>query len=83
MIKILIVEDSLTETLMLKSIIEVEPDMQVIGHARNGQEAVSMCASLKPDLITMDIEMPVLDGIDATRLIMTQTPIPVVVSVQR
>jgi two-component system chemotaxis response regulator CheB len=53
--------------------------MQVIGHARNGQEAVSMCASLKPDLITMDIEMPVLDGIDATRLIMTQTPIPVVV----
>ncbi|MES2217150.1 MAG: chemotaxis-specific protein-glutamate methyltransferase CheB [Pseudomonadota bacterium] len=79
MINVLIVEDSLTESILLKGIIEAEPDMKVIGHARNGQEAVKMCATLKPDLITMDIEMPVLDGIDATRLIMTQTPIPVVV----
>jgi two-component system, chemotaxis family, protein-glutamate methylesterase/glutaminase len=79
MIKVLIVDDSLTEATLLRGILETEPDMTVIGHARNGQEAVKMCASLKPDLITMDIEMPVLDGIDATRLIMSQTPIPVVI----
>jgi two-component system chemotaxis response regulator CheB len=79
MIKVLIVDDSLTEATLLKGILDTEPDMTVIGHARNGQEAVKMCAELKPDLITMDVEMPILDGIDATRLIMSQTPIPVVI----
>ena len=79
MIKILIVDDSLTAATLLKGIIEAEDDMSVIGRARNGQEAVKLCAELKPDLITMDINMPVLDGYDATRLIMSQTPIPVVI----
>jgi two-component system chemotaxis response regulator CheB len=79
MIKILIVDDSKTATAILKSLIEAEPDMTIIGEASDGQMAVAMSAKLKPDLITMDINMPVLNGYDATRLIMSQNPTPVVI----
>lgn len=53
--------------------------MQVIACAKNGKEAVEMAARLKPNLITMDIHMPVMDGFDAIRLIMAQCPTPIVV----
>lgn len=79
MIKILIVDDSDTEIAILKNLIESESDMQVIGIAKNGAEAVKLTTKLKPDLITMDILMPVMDGFEAIRLIMSQTPTPIVV----
>lgn len=79
MIKILIVDDSMTETALLKSILESEHDMQVIGYAKNGKEGVELAAQLKPDVITMDIQMPIMDGLEATQLIMSQHPIPIVV----
>ncbi len=79
MINILIVDDSSTAAALLTSLIEAEADMKVIGHATNGQQAVEMSVSLIPDLITMDINMPVLNGYDATRLIMSQNPTPVVI----
>lgn len=79
MIKILIVDDSKIETKLLKHLFESQPDMQVIGCARDGKEAVEMAASLNPDLITMDLEMPIMDGHTATRLIMSQNPVPIVV----
>ncbi|HSW71262.1 MAG TPA: chemotaxis-specific protein-glutamate methyltransferase CheB [Gammaproteobacteria bacterium] len=79
MIKILIVDDSKTETLLLKSIFEAEEDMQVIGCAANGKEAVRLTALLKPDLITMDLVMPLLDGFEATRLIMSSHPTPIII----
>ncbi|MDX1900867.1 MAG: chemotaxis-specific protein-glutamate methyltransferase CheB [Gammaproteobacteria bacterium] len=78
-IKILIVDDSLTEYNLLKTIFEHEPDMKVIGHARNGQEALKQTELLKPDLITMDILMPLMDGFEATRAIMSHHPTPIVV----
>lgn len=79
MINILIVDDSLTEIALLKRLIESEKDMRVIGVARNGKEAIEMNARLKPDLITMDILMPIMDGLEATRIIMSQQPVPIVV----
>lgn len=79
MIKILIVDDSETETAILKQIFGSEPDIEVIGCAKNGKEAVQLTKDLKPDLITMDIHMPVMDGLEATRIIMTQCPTPIVV----
>ncbi len=79
MIHILLVEDSQVVTLLLKAIIDREEDMTVIGHATNGQEAVSKSAFLKPDLITMDIRMPIMDGYEATRQIMSNHPTPIVV----
>lgn len=79
MLRILIIEDSSVVALLLKSIFEKEPDLQVVGHARNGREGVQMAQDLKPDVITMDIRMPEMDGFEATRLIMADRPTPIVV----
>lgn len=79
MIKILIVDDSETEVAILKSLFSAEEDFEVIACAKNGKEAVELVGVLKPDLITMDIEMPVMDGFEAIRMIMTQHPTPIVV----
>ncbi len=79
MIRILIVEDSQVVAMLLRAILDDEPDMQVIGHASNGQEALPLLDTLQPDLITMDIRMPVMDGFEATRRIMHTYPVPIVV----
>lgn len=79
MIRILIVEDSDVVSLLLKTIFESEPDMQVIGRARDGREAVKLTQELNPDLVTMDIRMPIMDGFQATRLIMSTHAVPIVV----
>ncbi|KTD69341.1 MULTISPECIES: chemotaxis-specific protein-glutamate methyltransferase CheB [Legionella] len=79
MIKILITDDSPTEAALIQHIIESEEDMQVIGIAKNGQEAIELAEKLKPDLITMDIQMPIMDGLEATRIIMAHNPRPIVV----
>lgn len=79
MIKILIVEDSLVVATLLTAIINQDEGLQVIGHAKTGQEAIEMVEELDPDLITMDIRMPVMDGITAIRMIMSQRPKPIIV----
>ncbi|RZU47732.1 two-component system chemotaxis response regulator CheB [Fluviicoccus keumensis] len=79
MIRILIAEDSRVVSVLLKTIFEQEPDMQVVGQAMNGEEAVRMARELKPDIVTMDIRMPVMDGFEATHHIMRETPLPIVV----
>lgn len=78
-IKILIVDDSPTEAAIIQHIIASAKDMSVIGIAKNGEEAIEMCKKLEPDLITMDIQMPVMDGLEATRIIMAENPTPIVV----
>ncbi len=79
MIKILIVDDSLTETMLLKSIFENEKDFEVVGIAKNGKDCLKKLKTLKPDIITMDILMPEMDGLETTRQIMSQFPIPIVI----
>ncbi|MBK8799109.1 MAG: response regulator [Anaerolineales bacterium] len=79
MIRVLIVDDSPTVRLTLQTILESDPQIKIVGYASNGREALDRAMQLRPDLITMDVLMPEMDGIDATRLIMTQCPTPIVV----
>lgn len=79
MIRVLVAEDSMTVARLLMAILNAAPDFEIVGHAKNGREAVRMAAKHKPDLITMDIRMPVMDGFEATRMIMASVPTPIVV----
>ena len=79
MIRVLIVEDSPVARELLAHILGSDPGIQVAGTAENGEVGVEMCSRLSPDVITMDIHMPVLDGYEATRRIMRDHPVPVVI----
>jgi Response regulator containing a CheY-like receiver domain and an HTH DNA-binding domain len=73
-IKLLLADD---HQIVLKGIsffLSMQPDFEIVGEAHNGQEAVEMTASLKPDIVLMDLNMPVMDGIEASRLIAESHP---------
>lgn len=76
-IRVLIVDDSSFFRRRLTEILSADPELEVIDTANNGREAVDKALALKPDVITMDIEMPVLDGISAVREIMQAQRIPI------
>jgi len=77
--KVLIVDDSSFMRKVLETIFNADEQLQVIGQAKDGREAVAMAESLKPDVITMDINMPHVDGLQATAEIMTTNPKPIVI----
>jgi two-component system chemotaxis response regulator CheB len=78
-IRVVVVDDSAFMRKVLETIITSDPQFQVIGQAKDGREAVALAESLKPDVITMDINMPHMDGLQATAEIMTTNPRPIVV----
>jgi two-component system chemotaxis response regulator CheB len=78
-IRVLIAEDSPTVCWQLTKIINASSDLRVVGAASNGEELLEMAETLKPDVISMDIHMPRLDGLEATRQLMSRQPIPVVI----
>lgn len=78
-IRVLITDDSAFMCKVLQSIISADPDMEIVGVARDGRDAVSQAEQLKPDVITMDINMPHVDGLQATEIIMSSHPRPIVI----
>jgi two-component system chemotaxis response regulator CheB len=76
--KVLVVDDSSFFQGRLKEMINEHPELEVIGVAANGKEAIELAEKLHPDIISMDYEMPFLDGVSAVRAIMAKRPVPIV-----
>lgn len=76
-IQVLVVDDSAFFRRRIKEILEKNPEIRVCGFADNGRDAVDKALTLKPDVITMDYEMPLMDGISAVRAIMAKQPTPI------
>jgi len=77
-VRVLVVDDSGFFRRRVTEMLNADPQLEVIGSAGNGQEAIDQVAKLRPDVVTMDIEMPVMDGITATREIMRSHPTPII-----
>lgn len=78
-IRVLIVEDSPLAAKIIEDVLSGDSDIEVVGIARNGREAMSLVSQLKPDLITMDVVMPDIDGVEATKQIMAYHPTPILI----
>lgn len=77
-LRVLVVDDSSFFQHRLKEIINEHPDLKVVGIASNGREAIEKAEDLKPDIITMDFEMPVMDGVTAIKHIMASRKTPII-----
>ncbi|MBR1760564.1 MAG: chemotaxis response regulator protein-glutamate methylesterase [Schwartzia sp.] len=78
MIRVLIADDSAFMRMVLSDMFKKQPDFEVVGLAMNGKDAVEQVKKLKPDLVTMDVNMPVMDGLQALEAIMAACPTPVI-----
>lgn len=76
--KVLIVDDSSFYRRRVKDILNADRSLEVVGEAKNGLEAIEKVNALKPDVVTMDVEMPLLDGIEAVKRIMSVNPLPII-----
>lgn len=77
--RVLVVDDSAFMCKVLETIFNADDQLQVVGRAKDGREAIALSESLKPDVITMDLNMPHMDGLQATAHIMTNNPRPIVI----
>lgn len=78
-LKILLADDHIVMRTGLRALLERQPNLEVVGESENGREAIELVSSLRPDVVVMDIGMPVLNGIEATKTIVTQHPTVAVV----
>lgn len=78
-IRVLLVDDSLLTLTILKRILSAAPEIQVVGTATNGQEALDIIPTLQPDVICTDLHMPVMDGLKLTKAVMENFPCPILV----
>lgn len=78
-IRILVVEDSLTIRKYLCEVLAAAPEMAVVGEAENGKRAIELCAELRPDVVTMDMMLPLMSGLSATEFIMAHCPTPILI----
>lgn len=78
-IRVLVVDDSPTARALIVAILGDDARFRVVGEATNGAEAIEQVRALRPDLVSMDAQMPVVDGLEATKEIMRQTPTPIII----
>ena len=77
--RVLVVEDSLTMRRYLVEVMGACPDLEVVGEAEDGKRAIELCQSLRPDVITLDMMMPVMSGVAVTEYVMAYCPTPILV----
>ncbi|HET9450838.1 MAG TPA: chemotaxis-specific protein-glutamate methyltransferase CheB, partial [Aggregicoccus sp.] len=76
-VRVLVVDDSLICRQLISEVLRLDPDIEIAGTAANGSEALARLAVLKPDVVTMDVDMPVMDGLTAVEHIMAERPTPI------
>lgn len=78
-IRVLVVDDSLTVREHMAAVLGADPELEIVGQAADGQAAIDLCRDLRPDVITLDMQMPLLDGLSATEHIMGHVPTPILI----
>ncbi len=78
-VRVLVAEDSMTVRHRLVEMLEQHPDFEVVGQAENGRQAVELCMKLRPNVITIDLAMPEMNGVEATEEIMAHAPTPILI----
>src|SRR3984957_2133124 len=78
-IRVLVVEDSLTVRQRLTEILSTDPTFELVGEAGDGKRAIQLCQALRPDIVTMDMMLPVMTGLAATEYIMAHCPTPILI----
>jgi two-component system, chemotaxis family, protein-glutamate methylesterase/glutaminase len=78
-IRVVVVDDSLTVRKRIREVLESAPDMEVVGEAGDGREAIEVCRELRPQAITLDMMLPVMSGLAATEYIMAHFPTPILI----
>jgi two-component system chemotaxis response regulator CheB len=79
MIRVLVVDDSLTVRMRIVEVLAADPDLEVVGEAGDGQQAIDLCERLRPDVITLDMMLPVMNGLAVTEHIMAFCPTPIII----
>ena len=78
-VRVLVVDDSALMRKLIPIVLERDPEIEVVGTAMDGAFAIRKIAELHPDVVTLDLEMPRMDGIETLRMIMRSAPLPVIV----
>ena len=78
-IRVLVVEDSVTIREHLMEALSADPEIEVVGQARDGKAAIEICQKLRPDVMTLDMVLPVLSGLAVTEYVMAYCPTPILI----
>src|SRR5689334_9132464 len=78
-VRVVVVEDSLTVRMRLVEVLSADPEIEVVGEAGDGRRGLELCRTLKPDVVTLDMMMPVMNGLEVTEQVMAHFPTPILI----